>query len=268
MTSARNRIKKLLDWVDERVGLREFIQNISPERLIYDPIDRRLDLRSSILRIFRRELPAGFSVGNYLGLIIFFLFVIQVTTGILLAFYYKPSLDMAYQSVQHIVNNVPLGFLVREIHAWTSELMILMVILHVARVYFRGAYTRPRELTWFTGSLLLIATLGFGFTGYLLPWSQKAYWGTRVGTEVIGWLPLIGPTLLSLLRGGTDITGETLTRFYAIHILMLPWIITALIFLHFALIKRLGLGEGTARDQDRSVRSGAGSERGVSKDGT
>jgi len=235
--------RKIYDWIDERIGLREIFQKISPGRMFYDPIDRRLDLQKSVLHIFRKEIPDSFSAGGYLGGIIFVLFGIQVITGILLAFYYKPSIDMAYASVQHIVNSVPLGFLIREIHAWTSELMIIAVILHIARVYFRNAYRKPREITWLTGSFLLIATLAFGFTGYLLPWSQKAYWATRVGTEVIGWLPLIGPVLLSFLRGGTDITGETLTRFYAMHILMLPWIITAVIFLHIALIKRLGLHE-------------------------
>jgi quinol-cytochrome oxidoreductase complex cytochrome b subunit len=235
------RLRRFLDWIDERVGFREFLQRLTPGRLIYDPIDRRLDMRRSLVQIFHRELPANFSCGHYLGVIIFFLFCIQVVTGILLAFNYKPSTEMAYASVQHILNGVPLGYLIREIHAWASEFMIIAVFLHVGHVFFKGSYGKPRELTWLTGSFLLILTLAFGFTGFLLPWSQKAYWATRVGTEVIGWLPLLGPTLLTFLRGGSDVSGETLTRFYALHILVLPWIITAVIVVHFALVKRLGL---------------------------
>lgn len=239
------RIRRYWDWLDERVGLMDLLQKLSPGRLIYDPIDRRLDLSKSMLNIFRRELPVGFGLGSYLGGVIFFLFTVQVITGIMLSFYYKPSVSDAYSSVQHLISDVPFGFVVREVHAWAGELMILTVILHVVRVYFRGAYLKPREVTWFTGSFLLVFTLAFGFTGYLLPWNQTAYWASRVGTEVIGWLPLVGPHLLGFLRGGSDITGETLIRFYALHILVLPWFTTALIAVHLAMVKRLGLSPGS-----------------------
>ncbi len=158
----------------------------------------------------------------YFGGIALFLFGVQVVTGTLLALYYSPTPEAAYKSVQSITSDVSFGWLIRSIHHWAANLMILFVALHLGRVFFQAAYKYPRELTWVIGIGLLLVTLGFGFTGYLLPWDQRAYWATVVGTEIAGGVPLVGDQLLLLLRGGPDVTGATMSRFFGIHVLVLP----------------------------------------------
>ncbi len=177
----------------------------------------------------------------YFGGIALFLFGIQVVTGTLLSLYYKPTPDAAYESVQFITSDVSFGWLIRSIHHWAANLMILFVVLHLVRVFAQAAYKFPRELTWVLGSLLLLVTLGFGFTGYLLPWDQRAYWATVVGTEIAGGVPLIGEPLLLLLRGGADVTGDTMSRFFGIHVLVLPLALGALLAGHLILVHQLGL---------------------------
>jgi quinol-cytochrome oxidoreductase complex cytochrome b subunit len=177
----------------------------------------------------------------YFGGIALFLFGIQAATGTLLALYYKPTPEAAYESVQFITSDVSFGWLIRSVHHWAANLMILFVVLHLVRVYMQAAYKYPRELTWVFGTLLLMVTLAFGFTGYLLPWDQLAYWATVVGTEIAGSVPLIGDTLLLLLRGGADVTGDTMTRFFGIHVLVLPIALVALLAGHLVLVHQLGL---------------------------
>lgn len=172
-----------------------------------------------------------------LGSLSLFLFLIQVATGIILAFYYVPSPDHAYQSVEYIVNEVPFGKLVHGIHHWAASFMVVVVFLHMIRVFFFGAYKPPRELTWITGVFLFLITLGFGFTGYLLPWDQKAYWATVVGTSVPKDIPLIGDFLVGLLRGSEEVSALTLTRFYSIHMLLLPTLTVVLIAAHIYLMR-------------------------------
>jgi quinol-cytochrome oxidoreductase complex cytochrome b subunit len=177
----------------------------------------------------------------YFGGIALFLFGVQVVTGTLLALYYSPTPEAAYESVQTITSDVSFGWLIRSIHHWAANLMILFVVLHLVRVFFQAAYKYPREITWVVGSLLLMITLAFGFTGYLLPWDQRAYWATVVGTEIAGGVPLIGEPLLLLLRGGADVTGETMSRFFGIHVLVLPLILGGLLAVHLLLVHQLGL---------------------------
>ena len=177
----------------------------------------------------------------YFGGIALFLFGIQVVTGTLLALYYKPTPDAAYKSVQLITSDVHFGWLIRSMHHWAANLMILFVALHLVRVFFQAAYKYPRELTWVVGCGLLLVTLGFGFTGYLLPWDQRAYWATVVGTEIAGSVPVVGETLLLMLRGGVDVTGETMGRFFGIHVLVLPLALGALLGAHLLLVHQLGL---------------------------
>ena len=177
----------------------------------------------------------------YFGGIALFLFMIQVVTGTLLALYYKPTPEAAYKSVQFLTSDVSFGWLIRSVHHWAANLMILFVVLHLLRVFFQAAYKYPRELTWVVGCLLFMVTLGFGFTGYLLPWDQRAYWATVVGTEIAGSVPLIGSSLLLLLRGGADVTGETMSRFFGIHVLVLPLLLGALIAGHLILVHQLGI---------------------------
>jgi quinol-cytochrome oxidoreductase complex cytochrome b subunit len=177
----------------------------------------------------------------YFGGIALFLFGIQVVTGTLLSLYYKPTPEAAYESVQFITSDVTFGWLIRSVHHWTANLMILFVALHLVRVFLQAAYKYPRELTWVVGCLLLMMTLGFGFTGYLLPWDQRAYWATVVGTEIAGGVPVIGEPLLLLLRGGTDVTGDTMSRFFGIHVLVLPLLLGGLLAGHLVLVHQLGL---------------------------
>ncbi len=177
----------------------------------------------------------------YFGGIALFLFGIQVATGTMLALYYKPTPDAAYDSVLLVMSDVSFGWLIRSIHHWASNLMILFVVLHLLRVFFQAACKYPRELTWVVGIGLLGITMVFGFTGYLLPWDQRAYWATVVGTEIAGAVPVIGEPLLLLLRGGTDVTEATLSRFFGLHVLVMPLALAGLLLVHLTLVHQLGL---------------------------
>jgi quinol-cytochrome oxidoreductase complex cytochrome b subunit len=207
-----------------------------------DWLDERFDVRIPLEAFLKKPVPKH-AIRWYfcLGGITFALFVIQGITGILLSLYYKPTPDQAYESILFIMNNVRFGWLIRSIHSWSASLMIAFCVAHMLRVFITGAYKKPRELNWVAGVVLLLLTLAFGFTGYLLPWDQKALWGSTVGSEILGVVPLIGDALLGLLRGGPDITGLTLTRFYGIHMLVLP--VLAFVFLgaHFVIIRRQGI---------------------------
>ena len=177
----------------------------------------------------------------YFGGIALFLFGIQAVTGTLLALYYKATPEAAYKSVQYVTSDVSFGWLIRSIHHWAANLMILFVVLHLIRVFAQAAYKYPREITWVIGTGLFMVTLGFGFTGYLLPWDQRAYWATVVGTEIAGNVPLVGDALLLLLRGGADVTGDTMSRFFGIHVLVLPIALAGLLGVHLLLVHQLGL---------------------------
>ncbi len=200
----------------------------------------------------------------YFGGIALFLFMIQATTGTLLALYFKGTPEAAYKSVQFITSEVNFGWLIRSIHHWGADLMILFVILHLLRIFFQAAYKYPRQVVWLVGMLLLMVTMGFGFTGYLLPWDQRAYWATVVGTEIAGSVPVIGETLLTLLRGGADVTGDTMSRFFGIHVLVLPISLAVLLGLHLVLVHQMGLAspkrpeprtpEGKSALEDEPVR--------------
>jgi len=172
-----------------------------------------------------------------LGSLSFLLFAVQGVTGIVLAFYYIPSPDYAYQSMEYIAHDVTLGSVVQGIHHWAASAMVIVVALHMIRTFFFGAYLQPRELTWIAGVLLLVITLAFGFTGYLLPWDQKAYWATVVGTSVPEAIPIIGPFITRLLRGGEEVSALTLSRFYSVHMLILPLFMAILVVIHIYLLR-------------------------------
>jgi cytochrome b6 len=177
----------------------------------------------------------------YLGGMTLFFFTVQVVTGILLMLYYRPSPDHAYESVQFLMASVPFGWLVRSIHSWSANLMVFFAFLHLVSVYFTKSYRPPRELTWITGVLLLFLVLAFGFSGYLLPWNELAFFATKVGTDIAGRVPLVGEWLLRFLRGGDRVTGGTLSRFFGWHVAILPALATLLIGAHLLLVQLQGM---------------------------
>ena len=205
-------------------------------------LDERLALGDVIEALRHKTVPHHrYSVWYYFGGMTLFLFGIQVGTGALLLLYYRPSAAEAYESVQFIVTRVPFGWLVRSIHAWSANLMVASAVAHLFSVLFLHAYRRPRELTWLSGVLLLLLTLAFGFTGYLLPWNEVSFFATRVGTDIAAAVPLIGRGIVRFLRGGDDVTGATLTRLFGFHVAVLPAVASGLVALHLLLVQRHGM---------------------------
>lgn len=216
---------KIGDWIDERVGYRQ----------VWDAI-------------FLRKLPKV----NWLytlGSASLFVAVNQIVTGILLTIYYVPTPVDAYSSVQYITTQLPAGWIIRGLHHWGASAMVVLVVLHMLRVILHGSYKFPREVTWLTGVVLLLIVLGFGFTGYLLPWDQKAYWATTVGTKIAEVTPLIGNWILRLMRGGEELSAITLARFYGVHIWALPAALLAVLGAHLYLVIRIGISQVPQREE-------------------
>jgi menaquinol-cytochrome c reductase cytochrome b subunit len=224
-----------LDWLEERSGL------IGGTRYF----------------LFRK-VPSDSGWWHTLGSATLTAFLVQLGTGVILAMYYKPDPNSAYESVQHINNDVTLGWLVRGMHRWGASVFIILLFFHMARVFLFGAYKYPRELNWIVGVLLVPVALLEGFSGYLLPDDQTAYWATVVGININGTAPFLGPFLASFLRSGSEIGGDTLSRFYSLHMLLLPGAIIGLITLHLYLVVRLGVSsppwspEAAGRDREET----------------
>ena len=209
-----------------------------------DWVDDRYKVSEPLSKILKKPVPRYALRWWYcLGGITAFLFIVQGLTGILLAFYYKPTPEAAYNSIQIIETQVYFGSAIRAIHHWCANGMIVMCVAHMLRVFITGAYKRPRELNWVSGVLLLVLTLVFGFTGYLLPWDQRAFWATTVGSEIAGAIPAIGNLALIFLRVGWNVTGETLSRFYALHVIIVPLATVAFMVGHFLMIRRQGIAK-------------------------
>jgi quinol-cytochrome oxidoreductase complex cytochrome b subunit len=206
---------------------------------VYEWFEERLGLSDLYKATLDRPEPKG-NWWNTLGSASLFLFLLQGLTGIFLTVYYTPSPDHAYDSIQYIMTGVRFGWLIRGIHHWGASLMVLVVFIHMLRVFVTASYKYPRELTWLIGVGLLLLTLGMGFTGYLLPWNQKAYWATTVGTAIAGSVPWLGEFILKALRGGPDLSALTLSRFFSAHIWILPALLVGLIGVHIFLIVKHG----------------------------
>lgn len=218
-------VLKIANWFDERVGWRSIWESV-----------------------FERKIPRInwlYTLGSATLLTVFN----QGITGILLTIYYVPTPDHAYDSVQYITTQVSAGWLIRGLHHWGASAMVLLTFLHMLRVLFLGSYKYPREVTWFTGVALFIITVGFGFTGYLLPWDQKAYWATTVGTRIIGVIPVIGDSLLRIVRGGEGISPLTLTRFFGVHVWVLPLALLFLLGIHLYLVISIGISEMPQKEE-------------------
>ena len=220
--------RRILAWLDERFGagsIEEF-------------------LRHKTVPVHRHTL------WYYFGGMTLFLFIIQLLTGILLLLYYRPTPNDAFESVQYMMTQVRFGWLIRSVHSWSANLMIFTAFVHMFSVYFSKAYRKPRELTWMSGMLLLFIVMGFGFSGYLLPWNTLAFFATKVGTQMAGSVPMVGKWVLVFLRGGEEVTGATLTRFFGFHVAVLPGLATLLLATHLLLVQRLGMSvpPGVERD--------------------
>lgn len=207
------------NWLDDRLGLETF-RHLAEKKQV--PVHRH-------------------TFWYYWGGMTLFLFGIQVCTGILLLLYYRASADEAYESVRFIMTEVSFGWLIRSIHAWSANLMIGAAVVHMFSVFLLKAYRAPREVTWLSGVVLLGLSFAFGFSGYLLPWNELAFFATKVGTDIMGVVPVIGPFMLRFLRGGDQITGGTLTRFFGFHVAILPAIATLVLGLHVYLVQHHGM---------------------------
>lgn len=204
--------------------------------------DDRTGWRQVWTGIFLRKIPKT----NWLytlGSATLFVAIIQIVTGILLTIYYVPTPDFAYDSVQYISTQVPAGWLIRGLHHWGASAMVLLSVIHMIRVIIYGSYKFPREITWFSGVILLVIVIAFGFTGYLLPWDQKAYWATTVGTRIAGTPPLIGDWILLVVRGGEELSAVTLARFFGVHVWVLPASLLILLVVHMYLVIKIGISE-------------------------
>ena len=222
-------------------GLRHILKDMTAQRVL-NWLDERFDLSDIKHFIAEKGVPIHTQeVWYYLGGLTLFLFAVQVASGILLLLYYRPSATEAYESVQFIVTKVQFGWLIRNVHSWSANLLIAVAFAHFFSVFLLKSYRRPRELTWVSGMLLLFLMLGFGFSGYLLPWNELSFFATKVGTGIAGAVPIVGHFMLRLLRGGDDVTGATLSRFYGLHVAILPAITTALVAAHLLFVQRQGM---------------------------
>jgi quinol-cytochrome oxidoreductase complex cytochrome b subunit len=203
-------------------------------------VDQRMGASGFLTGMLYRKVPKGTNWFYTLGSATLFAFIVQATTGVFLAMFYTPSATQAYASISHINNDVPLGQLVHGMHKWGSSVMVILIFLHMGRTFFFGAYKYPRELNWVIGVVLLILTMTMAFTGYLLPFDQRSYWASIVGININGTGPIVGPYLSDFLRAGPELGATTLSRFYAIHMLLVPGAIIALIGAHMYLVVKLG----------------------------
>jgi quinol-cytochrome oxidoreductase complex cytochrome b subunit len=210
-------------------------------------LEERLGWQGVWEAIFLRKIP---KVNWFytLGSATLFVTINQIVTGILLTIYYVPTPDHAWDSVNYITTQVTAGWLIRGLHHYGASAMVILAVAHMIRVIFYGAYKYPREVTWFSGVLLLLITVGFGFTGYLLPWDQKAFWATTVGTRIAGTPPVIGDYILRIMRGGEELSAITLARFFGTHVWVLPITLILLISVHMYLVIRIGISDVTKKE--------------------
>jgi cytochrome b6 len=207
----------------------------------YQWFQERLEIQGIADDISTKYVPPHVNIFYCLGGITLVCFVIQFATGFAMTFYYKPTVAEALSSVQYIMNEVNFGWLIRSIHRWSASMMVLMMILHVFRVYLTGGFKKPRELTWVTGVVLAVITVTFGVTGYSLPWDQVGYWVVKIVSGVPAAIPVVGDQLVTLMRGSESVGQATLTRFYSLHTFVLPWSIAVFMLLHFLMIRKQGI---------------------------
>lgn len=240
--------------------------------LLYGPIDRSLRIDQALRKALRYRLAPHAGWRHVFGGITYLFFIILVVTGVLLAFYYRPSVEEAYPSLQHLSSEVSFGWLIRDVHVWAANLLVLSILAHMGRAFFTAAYKPPRETSWLIGLMLLFVVLAFGATGYLLPWDQWAYWTATEVLEAVSATMLLGRLITEAIMGDVIVSGATLSRFFALHVIVLPWIAFALLGYHFTLIRRRGVappagapeGAGLRRpSSERTAGDTEAAERGV-----
>jgi cytochrome b6 len=222
---------------------------------IYRWLNERLPLAQVKETASHKEVPMHrYSALYFFGGMTLFFFIVQVVTGILLMLYYRPSPDNAFESVEFIMTTVSFGWLIRSIHSWSANLMVYFAFVHLVSVYFLKAYRPPREMTWISGALLLFLALGFGFSGYLLPWNELSFFATKVGTDIAGVIPGVGEPIMRFLRGGDRVTGGTLSRFYGWHVAILPAVTTLLLTAHLVFVQFQGMSVPPGREAEAKQR--------------
>jgi cytochrome b6 len=197
---------------------------------VYDWFNERLDIQEIVDDVASKYVPPHVNIFYCLGGITLVCFLVQFATGFAMTFYYKPTVAEAYASVQYLMTDVSFGWL-----------MVLMLILHVFRVYLTGGFKRPRELTWITGVTMAVITVSFGVTGYSLPWDQVGYWAVKIVSGVPAAVPVVGDFMVELLRGGESVGQATLTRFYSLHTFVMPWLLAVFMLIHFLMIRKQGI---------------------------
>nr|NP_045120.1 cytochrome b6 [Cyanidium caldarium]Q9TLZ7.1 RecName: Full=Cytochrome b6 [Cyanidium caldarium]AAF12974.1 unknown [Cyanidium caldarium]WDB00245.1 cytochrome b6 [Cyanidium caldarium] len=207
----------------------------------YDWFQERLEIQLIADDISAKYVPPHVNVFYCFGGMTLTCFLVQLATGFAMTFYYKPTTIEAFSSIQHIMTQVSFGWLIRSLHRWSASMMVLMMILHIFRVYLTGGFKKPRELTWITGVILAVLTVSFGVTGYSLPWDQVGYWACKIVTGVPEAIPVVGDNVVEILRGGTGVGQATLTRFYSLHTLFLPALSVIFLLAHFLMIRKQGI---------------------------
>ena len=241
----------LVDFVTQSRVWRSFFRHGMPD----NPLDRSLVMTTNLffhlhpVKVNLKSLKATYSFG--LGVITTFLFITLTLTGILLMFYYVPTVERAYVNIVGLQTEIPFGQLLRNLHRWGAHLMVLAAILHMVRVFYTGGYKPPREFNWVVGVGLLVMTLGASFTGYLLPWDQLSFWAVTVGTSIASYAPLMGDVAKRILLGGPEVGQDALTRFYALHIMVIPAVLALLISLHIWRVRKDG---GLAANESKDER--------------
>ena len=212
---------------------------------LYDWCEERLEIQSIADDILAKFVPAHVNIFYCFGGIVLTSFIFQAASGFALTIYYRPTVVEAFPSVQYILYHVNVGWFIRSVHRWSSGVMVLVLIIHVSRVYLTGGFKKPRELIWITGVILAVSTLSFGVTGYSLPWDQLGYWACKIVTSTPEALddlvPGIGKILLIVVRGGLSVSQITLTRFYSIHTFVLPLLTLVLQLIHFSMLRKQGI---------------------------
>ena len=208
---------------------------------VYNWFEERLEIQSIADDITSKYVPPHVNIFYCFGGITLTCFLVQVASGLAMTCYYRPSVVDAFSSVEYLMTEVNFGWLIRSIHRWSASMMVLSMILHICRVYLTGGFKKPRELTWVTGVTLSVVTVSFGVTGYSLPWDQDGYWACKIVTGVPAAVPVVGPPIVLLLRGGESVGQATLTRFYSAHTFVLPLVAAVLMLAHFLMIRKQGI---------------------------